>query len=75
MDMEKHWTAYLPEAGRIRRKGEDIFIFENYFATHILSLSGFKVLMQIIKQIPVLSPLQAAFSIQACSIFFMHIKV
>lgn len=22
--MEKHWTAYLPEAGRIRRKGEDI---------------------------------------------------
>lgn len=22
--MEKHWTAYLPEAGRIKRKGEDI---------------------------------------------------
>ena len=22
--MEKHWIAYLPEAGRIRRKGEDI---------------------------------------------------
>lgn len=22
--MEKHWTAYLPEAGRIMRKGEDI---------------------------------------------------
>lgn len=22
--MEKHWTAYLPEAGRIIRKGEDI---------------------------------------------------
>lgn len=22
--MERHWTAYLPEAGRIRRKGEDI---------------------------------------------------
>jgi hypothetical protein len=22
--MEKHWTAYLPEAGRIRRKGDDI---------------------------------------------------
>ena len=22
--MEKHWTAYLPEGGRIRRKGEDI---------------------------------------------------
>lgn len=22
--MEKHWTAYLPEAGRIKRKGDDI---------------------------------------------------
>jgi len=22
--MEKHWTAYLPEAGSIKRKGEDI---------------------------------------------------
>ena len=22
--MEKHWTAYLPEAGRIRKKGDDI---------------------------------------------------
>jgi len=22
--MEKHWTVYLPEAGRIKRKGEDI---------------------------------------------------
>ncbi len=22
--MGKHWTAYLPEAGRIKRKGEDI---------------------------------------------------
>lgn len=22
--MEKHWTAYLPEAGRIIKKGEDI---------------------------------------------------
>jgi len=22
--MEKHWTAYLPEAGRIMRKGKDI---------------------------------------------------
>ncbi len=22
--MEKHWTAYLSEAGRIMRKGEDI---------------------------------------------------
>jgi len=22
--MEKHWTAYLPEAGRIRKKGDEI---------------------------------------------------
>jgi len=22
--VEKHWTAYLPGAGRIKRKGEDI---------------------------------------------------
>lgn len=22
--MEKHWTAYLPEAGRIKRKGDDM---------------------------------------------------
>ena len=22
--MEKHWTAYLPEAGRITKKGDDI---------------------------------------------------
>ena len=22
--MEKHWTAYLPEGGRIKRKGDDI---------------------------------------------------
>ena len=22
--MEKHWTAYLPEAGRIMKKGKDI---------------------------------------------------
>ena len=22
--MEKHWTAYLPEAGRIIKKGEDV---------------------------------------------------
>ena len=22
--MEKHWTAYLPEAGRIRKNGDDI---------------------------------------------------
>ena len=24
MNMEKHWTAFLPEAGRKKRKGDDI---------------------------------------------------
>ena len=32
--MEKHWTAYLPEAGRIKRKGDDIL-----YLHHLLILA------------------------------------
>ena len=31
--MEKHWTAYLPEAGRIRKKGDDI-LYLNRLLVH-----------------------------------------
>ena len=30
--MEKHWTAYLPEAGRIKRKGDDILYLHRLLA-------------------------------------------
>jgi len=32
--MEKHWTAYLPEVGRIKRKGDDIL-----YLHHLLVLA------------------------------------
>ena len=43
--MEKHWTAYLPEAGRIKRKGEDI----QYL--HGLSVQAKKEVQQLTRKI------------------------
>ena len=40
--MEKHWTAYLPEAGRIKRKGDDILHLNRSLAQAKLAVKDLK---------------------------------
>ena len=40
--MEKHWTAYLPEAGTIRRKSDDILHLNRLLSKAKLAVKDLK---------------------------------